>query len=551
MNLYKYISKSINDKLGFTANLETPRNREFGDFSTNAAMVMAKSAGKNPRELANEILPKLRELDFVADVSVAGPGFINIKLKDDFIWHAAQEPHNIKTENPKKIDLDYGGYNVGKALHIGHLRTSIVGDTFNRIAKFLGHITKSYNHIGDWGRPMGLIITWILEFGMPKNADELNKIYPESTARAKSDDAWMARAKEITAELQSGNPEYRKIYDDFMKISLSQMDTVLHRLNLLPFDETMGERGVAPYVADTQKILESCGLLVESDGAMIVNVRTDDDTAPMPPLMFRTSSDTQTYAAADLSAIYYRNKSDKPDIIGYFTDSRQNLHFQQVFRVAKMAHLTDAELFHTGFGAITGPDGKPFKTRDGGVAELLDILDTSTDAVRKRVTDAGKVLQDDTIDAIALAAVKFNDLLHDVRADYVFDPNQITSFEGRTGPYILYTAVRLNSVLKRAGDTPDAASTTTLSPDERNLLIETLDFERTVQSAFDNRATDMIANYAYDLCQLVNAFYHNCPILRDDVDNETRAKRIKITQIARDTLATTIDLMGLKIPEEM
>ena len=551
MNLYKYISKSINDKLGFTANLETPRNREFGDFSTNAAMVMAKSAGKNPRELANEILPKLRELDFVADVSVAGPGFINIKLKDDFIWHAAQEPHNTKTENPKKIDLDYGGYNVGKALHIGHLRTSIVGDTFNRIAKFLGHTTKSYNHIGDWGRPMGLIITWILEFGMPKNADELNKIYPESTARAKSDDAWMARAKEITAELQSGNPEYRKIYDDFMKISLSQMDTVLHRLNLLPFDETMGERGVAPYVADTQKILESCGLLVESDGAMIVNVRTDDDTAPMPPLMFRTSSDTQTYAAADLSAIYYRNKSDKPDIIGYFTDSRQNLHFQQVFRVAKMAHLTDAELFHTGFGAITGPDGKPFKTRDGGVAELLDILDTSTDAVRKRVTDAGKVLQDDTIDAIALAAVKSNDLLHDVRADYVFDPNQITSFEGRTGPYVLYTAVRLNSVLKRAGDTPDAATTTTLTPDERNLLIETLDFERTVQSAFDNRATDMIANYAYDLCQLVNAFYHNCPILRDDVDNETRAKRIKITQIARDTLATTIDLMGLKIPEEM
>ena len=551
MNLYKYISKSINDKLGFTANLETPRNREFGDFSTNAAMAMAKSAGKNPRELANEILPKLRELDFVADVSVAGPGFINIKLKDDFIWHAAQEPHNTKTENPKKIDLDYGGYNVGKALHIGHLRTSIVGDTFNRIAKFLGHTTKSYNHIGDWGRPMGLIITWILEFGMPKNADELNKIYPESTARAKSDDAWMARAKEITAELQSGNPEYRKIYDDFMKISLSQMDTVLHRLNLLPFDETMGERGVAPYVADTQKILESCGLLVESDGAMIVNVRTDDDTAPMPPLMFRTSSDTQTYAAADLSAIYYRNKSDKPDIIGYFTDSRQNLHFQQVFRVAKMAHLTDAELFHTGFGAITGSDGKPFKTRDGGVAELLDILDTSTDAVRKRVTDAGKVLQDDTIDAIALAAVKFNDLLHDVRADYVFDPNQITSFEGRTGPYILYTAVRLNSVLKRAGDTPDAVTTTTLTPDERNLLIETLDFERTVQSAFDNRATDMIANYAYDLCQLVNAFYHNCPILRDDVDNETRAKRIKITQIARDTLATTIDLMGLKIPEEM
>ena len=551
MNLYKYVSESINNKLGFTANLEVPRNRAFGDFSTNAAMVMAKSAGKNPRELAAEILPQLQELGFVADASIAGPGFINLKLRDDFIWDAAAKPHNVKTDTPKKIDLDYGGYNVGKALHIGHLRTSIVGDTFNRIAKYLGHTTKSYNHIGDWGRPMGLIIAWILEYGMPKNADELNKIYPESTARAKSDDTWMARAKEVTAELQSGNPEYRKIYDDFMKISLNQMDMVLHRLNLLPFDATMGERGVAPYVADTQKILEDKGLLVESDGAMIVNVRTDDDTAPMPPLMFRTSSDTQTYAAADLSAIYYRTKTDTPDIIGYFTDSRQNLHFQQVFRVAKMAGLTNAELFHTGFGALTGSDGKPFKTRDGGVAELLDILDMVNDAVRTRVTDAGKELDDDTIASIALAAVKFNDLLHDVRSDYIFDPNQITSFEGRTGPYILYTAVRLNSVLKRAGDTFDVDTAKTLTDDERNLLIETLDFERTVQSAFDNRATDMIANYAYDLCQLANSFYHNCPILRDDVDDATRGHRLKIARIARDTLATAIDLMGLKIPDEM
>lgn len=551
MNLYKYVSESINNKLGFTANLEVPRNRAFGDFSTNAAMVMAKSAGKNPRELAAEILPQLQELGFVADASIAGPGFINLKLRDDFIWDAAAKPHNVKTDTPKKIDLDYGGYNVGKALHIGHLRTSIVGDTFNRIAKYLGHTTKSYNHIGDWGRPMGLIIAWILEYGMPKNADELNKIYPESTARAKSDDTWMARAKEVTAELQSGNPEYRKIYDDFMKISLNQMDMVLHRLNLLPFDATMGERGVAPYVADTQKILEDKGLLVESDGAMIVNVRTDDDTAPMPPLMFRTSSDTQTYAAADLSAIYYRTKTDTPDIIGYFTDSRQNLHFQQVFRVAKMAGLTNAELFHTGFGALTGSDGKPFKTRDGGVAELLDILDMVNDAVRTRVTDAGKELDDDTIASIALAAVKFNDLLHDVRSDYIFDPNQITSFEGRTGPYILYTAVRLNSVLKRAGDTFDVDTAETLTDDERNLLVGTLDFERTVQSAFDNRATDMIANYAYDLCQLANSFYHNCPILRDDVDEVTRGHRLKIARIARDTLATAIDLMGLKIPDEM
>lgn len=550
MNLYKYVSNAINEKLGFSANLETPRNRNFGDFSTNAAMAMAKSAGKNPRELANEILPKLKELDFVAEASVAGPGFINIKLKDDFIWNAANEPQSPTSTEPKKIDLDYGGYNVGKALHIGHLRTSIVGDTFNRIAKYLGHKTKSYNHIGDWGRPMGLIIAWILEYGMPTSADELNKIYPASTARAKEDENWLARAKEITAELQAGNQQYRKIYDDFMKISLAQMDEVLKRLNLLPFDATMGERGVAQYVAETQKILEDKKLLVESDGAKIVNVRTDDDTAPIPPLMFRTSSDTQTYAAADLSAIYYRTKTDSPDIIGYFTDSRQNLHFQQVFRVAKMAGLTNAELFHTGFGALTGSDGKPFKTRDGGVAELLDILDMVNEAVTTRVKSSGKNLDKETIEEIALAAVKFNDLLHDVKSDYIFDPNQITSFEGRTGPYILYTAVRLNSVLKKAGELPEA-TLGTLSEDERNLLVEVLDFERTVQTAFVNRATDMIANYAYDLCQLVNTFYHNCPILRDDVDAAIRAQRLQIVKIARNALAKAIDLMGLKIPEEM
>ncbi len=550
MNLYKYVSDKINEKLGFNANLEVPRNRDFGDFATNAAMVMARAEKKNPRELADEIANKLRELDFVANAEIAGPGFINIKLRDDFILDSATESSDIKTTTPLSIDLDYGGYNVGKALHIGHLRTTIVGDTFNRIARHLGHKTRSYNHIGDWGRPMGLIIAWILEYGMPKSADELNQMYPESTARAKEDEQWLARAKDITAELQAGNPEYRKIYDDFMRISLAQMDEVLHRLNVLPFDVTMGERGVAEHVPTMTQILNDKGLLVESDGAKVINVKRNDDNAPMPPLMFRTSADTQTYAAADLTAIMYRTNTDKPNIIGYFTDSRQTLHFNQVFRAARMADITNAELFHTGFGAITGADGKPFKTRDGGVAELLDIVDMAGDAVRTRVADAGKDLDDETISQIALAAVKFNDLIHDVRSDYVFDPASITSFEGRTGPYILYTAVRLNSILNRAGDI-EPKMPTTICADERNLLIEILDFDRTVQSAFDNRATDLIANYAYDLCQLVNTFYHNCPILRDDVDDATRAGRLWIARASRDTLATTIDLMGLTIPREM
>lgn len=551
MNLYKYVSDSINKKLGFEAKLDVPKNRDFGDFSTNAAMVGAKSAGKNPRELANEYMPLLKELDFIADVSVAGPGFINIKIKDDFILKNASAPKQMVAEKPLKIDLDYAGYNIGKALHIGHLRTTIVGDTFNRITKFVGHTTKSYNHIGDWGRPMGLVIAWILEHGMPESADELNTFYPLSSARAKEDEAWMERARQITAELQAGNPEYRKIYDDFMKISLKQMDDVLVRLNVMPFDMTMGERGVAEYVSDTQKILESKHLLEKDDGALIVNVKNDSDKAPMPPLMFRTSSDTQTYAAADLSAIYYRTKTDNPDVIGYFTDSRQSLHFNQVFRVAKMANITHAELFHTGFGALTGNDGKPFKTRDGGVANLTDILDSVEAAVHERVAASNKQLGTDTINAIALAAVKFNDLIHDVKSDYIFDPSAITSFEGKTGPYILYTAVRLNSVLKRANSQIAKPESFDLSAEERNLLIEIMDFEKTILDAYENRATDMIANYAYDLCQLTNNFYHNCPILRDDVPYDIKAGRLYIAKLALDTLSTAIDLMGLKIPDEM
>ena len=551
MNLYKYISDEINKKLGFVANLEVPKNRDFGDFSTNAAMVGAKSAGKNPRELANEIMPKLQELDFIENVSMAGPGFINIKIKDEFILNNTTIPEHIAAHKSSVIDLDYGSYNIGKSLHIGHLRPIVVGDTFNRIAKFTGNKTKSYNHVGDWGRPMGLIIAWILKYGMPKTAEEFNKIYPASTARATEDEQWLEYARNVTAELQRGNPEYTKIYNDFIPMSLAQMNDVVQRLNVLPFDKIMGERAAAEYVPDVQKILEDKKLLQESDGALVVNIRNENDNAPMPPLIFKTNTGANSYAAADVAAIYYRTKNDKPNQIVYFTDSRQTLHFQQLFRVVKMANITNADLLHVEFGTITGKDGKPFKTRDGNTAGLADILDMVETAVRERIAESNKSLDDATINQIALAAVKFNDLLHDIKSDYVFDPKAITSFEGRTGPYILYTAVRLNSVLKRANTTASKPKSYELSVDERNLLIQIMDFERMILSAYENYAPSLLANYTYDLCQMANNFYHNCPILRDDVAPKTKAGRLYIAKLAFDTLSIAIDLMGLQIPDEM
>ena len=568
MNLYKYVSDKINEKLGAVVNLESPRNREFGDFSTNVAMVMAKNAGKNPRELAADYVSKLAELDFVADASVAGPGFINIKLRDDFIWENAAAPKQIAAATPMTIDLDYGAYNVAKSLHIGHLRTSIVGDTFNRIARFVGHKTFSWNHIGDWGKPMGLIIAWIErlhpelpyfrnDFDPATPVDfeldpaELNTYYPAASALAKTNPDFQTRAQEIKAKFQDGHPGYFALYEKFLAISLGAMNNTVKRLNILPFDYDLGERNAAQYLDDVEKILRAKNMIYESDGAEVINVKRDTDTAPMPPYMWRDSRGADTYDSTDLAAVYCRKKVDNPDRIIYFTDLRQSLHFEQLFRAADMSGIYPYDQFeHIGYGTINGSDGKPFKTRDGNAAGLDDILDIATTAVRERVAESGKTLDDETITSIALAAVKFNDLLHDVRSDYIFDPKSITSFEGRTGPYILYTAVRLNSILKKA-DAPKAVSTHKLTTDERNLLIQIMDFERTVLTAFDNRATDLIANYAYDLCQLINTFYHNCPIMREDIDEETRAGRLHIVRVARDTLATAIDLMGLKIPSEM
>ncbi|MBP5364021.1 MAG: arginine--tRNA ligase [Alphaproteobacteria bacterium] len=569
MNLYKYVSEKINEKLGMTVNLESPRNREFGDFATNAAMVMAKNAGKNPRELAGDIANQLRELDFVADASVAGPGFINIKLRNNFIWKNATAPKQIAAQKPMVIDLDYGAYNVAKSLHIGHLRTSIVGDTFNRTAKFIGHKTFSWNHIGDWGKPMGLIIAWIerlhpelpyfsdnFDPNMPVDYEidtvELNTYYPSASKLAKEDADFQARAQEIKAKFQDGHAGYFALYEKFLAISLAAMNNTVKRLNILPFDYDLGERNAAQYLDDVEKILRAKNMIYESDGALVINVRRDDDTAPMPPYMWRDSRGADTYDSTDLAAVFCRKKKDNPDKIIYFTDLRQSLHFEQLFRAADMSGIYPYEkMEHIGYGTINGSDGKPFKTRDGNAAGLDDILDLATVAVRERVAESGKSLDDETINSIALAAVKFNDLLHDVRSDYIFDPKSITSFEGRTGPYILYTAVRLNSILKKADAQTTEPATYELTADERNLLIQIMDFERTVISAFDNRATDLIANYAYDLCQLINTFYHNCPIMRDDVDETVKAGRLHIVRVARDTLATAIDLMGLKVPSEM
>ena len=625
MNLYKHVSDSIKQALAETPELagvdlssvsvEVPKDRNFGDFSTNAAMILTKVLGKPPRNIAEIILPKIAALDFVAEANIAGPGFINIKIKDEFIWSnvgshnpptkicdfrgardCAQLPRVLSFRRrpegnniiapvgamgrifaPLRIDLDYGSYNVAKALHIGHLRGSIIGDTFYRIAKFLGHKPISYNHLGDWGKPMALVIAWIMkkfpnDWNKPDfkiNESEFNSYYPAASAYAKEDSKFLAQVLQIKKEFQDGHHDYFALYEKMLKISMSQMNDVVRRLNMLPFDNNLGERNAAQYLGEAEKILDAQNLIQKDDGAEIIALKRDTDNAPMPPFMWKDSRGADTYDSTDLAAVYYKKITDNPDRMIYFSDERQQLHFLQLFRAADISSIfPENKMEFPYFGAINGADGKPYKTRDGNVAGLLDMIQLVNDAVRARVAEAGKNLPSETIEMIALAALKFNDLMHDIKSDYVFDPAQITSFEGRTGPYILYTAVRLNSVLHKAvgahtcaplprsGNNIIALPATgrnyaPLHPSERELLLEILDFERTIQNAFEKRDTSLLANYAYDLAQLANTFYHNCPILRDDVDENTRKHRLQIASTARNTLSTAIELMGLKVPEEM
>jgi arginyl-tRNA synthetase len=548
--------------------LGVPKIRGFGDFATNAALVLAKRLGQSPRDIAARILPEISALPFVSGASVAGPGFVNMRLCDEFIADAAFAPAESgpgARGGAMVIDLDYGSYNVAKALHIGHLRGSIIGDTFYRIARYLGHRPVSYNHMGDWGKPMALVIAWIIrlfpnDWNRPDfmiDEEGFNDYYPAAARYAKENPEFLEQVLRIKAEFQDGGNAYYRLYEKFLKISLAHMDYVVKKLNMLPFDNNLGERNAAKYLKPVEEILRGKNLLSESDGATVIELKRDTDSAPMPPFMFFDSRGADTYDSTDLAAIYYRKITDNPDKIIYFTDYRQQLHFQQLFRAAEISGIFPArDLEFPYFGAINGADGKPFKTRDGAVATLVGMIGVVEDAVCARVAESGKNLPPETIEMIALAALKFNDLMHESRADYVFDPDAVTQFEGRTGPYILYTAVRLNSILRKQAAEPRATAHADsdagdFHPSERELLLAALDFDRCVSRAFDSRDTSVLANYAYDLCQLVNAFYHNCPILRADVGDALRARRLRVVRVSADVLFRVVDLMGLKVPPEM
>ena len=529
----------------------------------------------------------------LASVEVAGPGFINLKLADAALAARAAEVAGdgehagaSMVEAPRKVVIDFAGPNVAKPMHVGHLRSSIIGESLKRIFRFRGDTVWGDAHFGDWGFQMGLLIVAVGDEGKaeafladrdgpfpadsPVTLEDLERLYPAAAAQAKEDPAFRDRARKATAELQGGRPGYRALWAHFVAVSRTALEREFGALGVT-FDLWNGESDADPVMAEMIAHLEKTGLLVEDDGARVVHVARPGETrkkkladssvieAPSPPpLLVISSEGSAMYGTTDLATILDRRKAIDPDLILYVVDERQAEHFEQVFRAAYLAgYAAEGSLDHLGFGTMNGPDGKPFKTRAGGVLKLHDLITMAVEKARERLREAhlGEDLTEAEFEAIAhkvaVAALKFADLSNSRTTSYVFDLDRFMSFEGKTGPYLLYQSVRIKSLLRKAVDQGAAAGAIVIAePAERDLALTLDAFSQAVTEAYDKRMPHVIAEHAYRLAQAFSKFYAACPVLVAP-DEATRGSRLALSKAALDQLETALALLGIDTPERM
>ncbi|MBN8528061.1 MAG: arginine--tRNA ligase [Caulobacterales bacterium] len=578
---------------GSTVRVTASDRPDLADFQSNGALAAAKSVGANPRDLAARVAARLQGDPRLASVEVAGPGFINLKVSDQALAARATEAADDAVHAgasmvaaPRKVMIDYAGPNVAKPMHVGHLRSSIIGESLKRLFRFRGDTVWGDAHFGDWGFQMGLLIVAASDEGKadaflaegegpfpseaPVTLEDLERLYPLAAARAKEDPAFRDRARKATAELQAGRPGYRALWSHFIAVSQTALEREFGALGVT-FDLWNGESDADPLMPEMIAHLEATGLLVEDDGARVVHVARPGETrkkkladgtvieAPSPPpLLVISSEGSAMYGTTDLATILDRKKAFDPDLILYVVDERQAEHFEQVFRAARLAdYAKDGTLEHLGFGTMNGPDGKPFKTRAGGVLKLHDLITLAVDKARERLHEAK--LGDDlpqaefeaTAHKVAVAALKFADLSNARTTSYVFDLDRFMSFEGKTGPYLLYQAVRIKSLLRKAADqglTPGPIAVA--EPAERDLALTLDAFDQAVSDAYDKRMPHLIAEHAYRLAQSFSKFYAACPVLAAP-DAATRASRLALSKAALDQLEIALDLLGIATPERM
>ncbi len=573
-----FAAAGYNRELGAVTFSDRP---DLCQFQCNGALTGAKIHRKSPLMIANDVLSHLSDNEIFKSVAVAPPGFINMILTDEFIAEKADEMVSsdrlaLPLMDKKTIVVDYGGPNVAKPLHVGHLRAAIIGETLKRLARFLGHNVIGDVHLGDWGLQMGLIISELRReqpslcyfdgnytgeypAESPVTIDDLSRLYPQASARSKEDEAFRAEAMQATKELQNGRAGYVALWKKFLEVSVADLKRSYARLGV-DFDKWLGESDADPYVSPLLKILEDKKLTYLSDGALIADVAEETDDEPMPPVIISKSDGSQLYATTDLATIIQRMADFDPAEIWYVVDSRQSMHFKQVFRLAKKAGLIkeDTELCHVGFGTMNGSDGKPYKTREGGVMSLSVLIDSAKAAAKERI-DASEVAKDltenergDIAEKIGIAAIKFGDLINHRARDYIFDLDRFLATEGKTGPYLQYTVVRITSLLAKAKDA--GAHPGKLAPPqsdtERELLLKLFSVGDVLIRAFEDKTPNAICEVMFDIAGLFNRFYFENKILAQE-NEEIRASWLRIVELVRRMLLTLLDIFSTDVPEKM
>lgn len=551
------------------------------EYQCNGAMAAAKTYRKAPIMIANSVVEKLQDSPVFESVEAVNPGFINLKVKKEFLADylnrmlADPKLSVEEAKNPKTIVIDYGGPNVAKPLHVGHLRSAIIGESIKRMGRFLGHKVIGDVHLGDWGLQMGLIITELskrkpelvyfdeaYEGEYPEEApftvSELEEIYPTASGKSKEDEAYKNEALEATLQLQQGRRGYRALWKHIMEVSVTDLKKNYAKLNV-DFDLWMGESDADAYIPDMVNYLKENGYAYLDQGALVVDVKEETDTKEIPPCMILKSDGASLYNTTDLATIVQRMEDFKPDEIIYVVDKRQELHFVQVFRCAQKAKMVedDTKLTFVGFGTMNGKDGKPFKTREGGVMRLERLIGEINEEMFRKIVENRSVKDENaekTAQMVGLSAIKYGDLSNQASKDYIFDIERFTSFEGNTGPYILYTIVRIKSILSRyaeEGKNPeDGMIQCAVNASEKNLMLELSRFNSIIEPAFEEKAPHRICAYIYDLANAFNSFYHETRILGEE-DEMKKHSWIRLLTLTKKVLETCIDLLGFSAPERM
>ena len=530
---------------------------------------------------ANDVVANLSESTMFEEVTAVNPGFINMKVSGAFLadylrkMQADKDLSVEKAKEPKKIVIDYGGANVAKPLHVGHLRSAIIGESLKRMGRFMGHEVIGDVHLGDWGLQMGLIITELQKRQpdlvyfqddytgeypeeAPFTISDLEEIYPTASKKSKEDESYKEEALEATKQLQTGKPGYRALWNHIMKVSVTDLKKNYGKLDV-SFDLWKGESDAQPYIPDMVQKMKDDGFAHEDQGAYVVDVKEDTDTKEIPPCIIVKSDGASLYATTDLATIVERMKLYQPDQIQYVTDKRQEMHFIQVFRCARKTGLVkdDTRLSWLGFGTMNGKDGKPFKTRDGGVMRLENLISEINEEMYRKIMDNHEIDPEEakeTARIVGLAAIKYGDLSNQASKDYVFDIDRFTSFEGNTGPYILYTIVRIKSILNKyqaaGNDISNGQIGVPANASEKALMLEAGKFNSVMENAFEEMAPHKICSYIYDLANAFNRFYHETKILSEE-DEQQKASWIRLLVLCRDVLESCIGVLGFDAPERM